>query len=286
MSDQVMGREDVQEILYPGDSDDNYLSIDECNALLAHDAALREELAAIKRCSICKTVTDICCADCRIDLATTVYVCKLGSCRDEHEKKCTSNIDKLREELAALQEESSQWEKTSLVEIMKDRDRLRDELTHVEMVLRDYNKWKYEPSPGLAHLACSVRDALADLERVSRERDRLREERDTLLTQLDSLRASDRAYAESQERSCALILEIREELAQVKQERDEALKMVNSELIEHMKFVGWAEKQKIELERVTKARDSAVRSLENELAENERLRKWAEKRIAELEGRP
>ena len=38
----------------------------------------------------------------------------------------------LREELAALQEESRQWEKTSLVEILNDRDRLREELAQVK----------------------------------------------------------------------------------------------------------------------------------------------------------
>lgn len=49
-----------------------------------------EELAKsdTTKCSVCDSPTEIACADCRIDLRTTVYVCPARSCRNQHEKRC------------------------------------------------------------------------------------------------------------------------------------------------------------------------------------------------------
>ena len=60
-----------------------------------------QELEVEQICSVCKSVTDEACSDCRIDLSTTVYVCHARQCRNEHEKKCPGM---LQQERAAIQQ--------------------------------------------------------------------------------------------------------------------------------------------------------------------------------------
>lgn len=43
-------------------------------------------------CSVCGEPTNLCCADCRIDLKTNVYVCEKKTCRDLHNLKCPYEI--------------------------------------------------------------------------------------------------------------------------------------------------------------------------------------------------
>lgn len=53
---------------------------------------------AKKLCHVCRTPTLYACADCQIDLGTTIYVCPTAACRDAHERSCPSV---LRSKLAA-----------------------------------------------------------------------------------------------------------------------------------------------------------------------------------------
>ena len=43
-------------------------------------------------CHICGAETQFACADCRIDLRSSVYVCSKTACRDEHERKCPAKL--------------------------------------------------------------------------------------------------------------------------------------------------------------------------------------------------
>jgi hypothetical protein len=38
------------------------------------------------KCHVCGDATDLCCSDCQISLALTVYVCRKPECRDRHEE--------------------------------------------------------------------------------------------------------------------------------------------------------------------------------------------------------
>ncbi len=64
----------------------------------------RESLAEIfglRICSVCGNATDLACSDCRIDLRTTVYVCKSSECRSRHEEKCGQRIAAILANLSA-----------------------------------------------------------------------------------------------------------------------------------------------------------------------------------------
>lgn len=45
-----------------------------------------------KLCHVCKQPTLLACSDCRIDFATTIYVCGNSECRDRHERKCYARV--------------------------------------------------------------------------------------------------------------------------------------------------------------------------------------------------
>lgn len=84
----------VTDLAYKGSEQE---SLDKIKTL---EATVREKEQ--KYCSICKGKTDLACADCRMDLGVTLYVCAIPNCRDEHEKVCPHN---LKAELATLREE-------------------------------------------------------------------------------------------------------------------------------------------------------------------------------------
>ena len=68
----------------------------------------------------------------------------------------------LRGELAALREESRQWEKTSLVEILKERDQLREERDGgYEYLCRLFKSWHPEciPLPTLSGIVTQIDNA-------------------------------------------------------------------------------------------------------------------------------
>lgn len=76
--------------------DRGHLLPDKYAAIISYAfAPLVEELDRLKAkrvCTICGSSTDMACSDCRIDLATKVFVCANSGCRDEHEKKCPSKV--------------------------------------------------------------------------------------------------------------------------------------------------------------------------------------------------
>lgn len=101
---------------------------------------------AKKRCSICNDATLYACSDCRIDLATTVYVCSKSSCRDLHELKCPHRLkaenESLKAELTAMTEDRNLWQQAhdedcpnrAMIETLEsERDRALE-------VVREYRK--------------------------------------------------------------------------------------------------------------------------------------------------
>lgn len=58
---------------------------------------------AKKVCHVCGEQTLWACSDCRINFATTIYVCQKPACRDEHELKCIGDGSRHRAELAAIE---------------------------------------------------------------------------------------------------------------------------------------------------------------------------------------
>ena len=47
---------------------------------------------AKKKCYVCERQTLTICADCRIDFATSIYVCESKLCRDKHDKQCPKTL--------------------------------------------------------------------------------------------------------------------------------------------------------------------------------------------------
>jgi hypothetical protein len=55
-----------------------------------------------RKCHVCGEPTEIACADCRIDLGTSVFVCGKQECREKHEQKCPARLRQENERLTKI----------------------------------------------------------------------------------------------------------------------------------------------------------------------------------------
>lgn len=141
------------------DGADSFVGLTERdNEFIAHARAdipaladsLRAERARMqeKVCSICSDATDMACADCRIDLNTTVYVCFKSECRDRHEQNCPKRLkesaDQEMERVRACEhiaEGDEGWEtlrnlcpSTAAVAALRDRATPRPIISKIERI--------------------------------------------------------------------------------------------------------------------------------------------------------
>ena len=149
--------------------------------VLEDNESLRATLAEREAtgCSVCKAATDMACADCRINLQTTVYVCPRSECRDRHESNCTQRLkekaDAEMERVKACEhiaEGDEGWEQlTNLCPSTAAVATLRAELQQANERIRELETCEHSVCGSAPHHVCSVhaQDLDAIIEQRARE---------------------------------------------------------------------------------------------------------------------
>jgi uncharacterized coiled-coil DUF342 family protein len=174
----------------------------------------------------------------------------------------TQEEERLRAEVARLEEESRQWEKASLVKLLQERDQLREELAQVKAE-RDTNFSLYQSAWKRLQSLEQAKHMLADTQSA------LNEHMDTYNQTVNELIDARGRIAELEKAQEAHAWTISPAMAQAK------IDELNAKIAE--------------LAQVTQERDELKGKLFREVSDHTELVLRSEKqqqRIAELEGRP